>query len=131
MEDRSTSEIRSLVVFLLGVAGLIVILTLLGGWALPVVIGSIFVIVMLHEFGHYITAKRAGMKVTDFFVGFGPVIWSTTRSETRYGVRALLFGGYVKVPGMTWGDSLPPKKSEGPIVRRRTHARCFSPRRDP
>jgi len=38
------------------------------------------------------------MKVTDFFVGFGPVIWSTTIGETRYGVRAILAGGYVKVP---------------------------------
>ena len=64
--------------------------------------------VMGHEFGHFITAKRAGMKVTDFFVGFGPVVWSTTVGETRYGVRAFLVGGYVKVPGMTWTDEIEP-----------------------
>ena len=89
----------------MGVAGSAALLTWWGGWALPVVIGAIVLMVMGHEFGHYLTAKRAGMKVTDFFVGFGPVIWSTTRGETRYGVRALLLGGYVKVPGMTWGDT--------------------------
>jgi membrane-associated protease RseP (regulator of RpoE activity) len=64
--------------------------------------------VMGHEFGHFISAKRAGMRVSDFFVGFGPVLWSTTHGETRYGVRALLLGGYVKVPGMTWTETLDP-----------------------
>ena len=44
---------------------------------------------MLHEFGHYITAKAAGMKVTEFFVGFGPRLWSIRRGETEYGVKAL------------------------------------------
>ena len=44
--------------------------------------------VMLHEFGHYITAKRSGMKVTEFFVGFGPRLWSFPRGETEYGVKA-------------------------------------------
>ena len=103
----TTNENRSLVVFLVGIAALVVLLTWWGGWALPVVIGAIIVMVMGHEFGHYITAKRAGMEVTDFFVGFGPVIWSRQIGETRYGVRALLAGGYVKVPGMTWGEKLP------------------------
>ena len=69
---------RSLLTLILGAAALVALLTWWGGWALPVVIGSIFVMVMGHEFGHFITAKRAGMKVTDFFVGFGPVVWSIT-----------------------------------------------------
>jgi len=111
-EPSTNHEARSLVLFLIGVAALTALLTWWGGWALPVVIGAIFVMVMGHEFGHFITAKRAGMKVTDFFVGFGPVIWSTTRGETRYGVRALLLGGYVKVPGMTWGESLAPEEEK-------------------
>jgi membrane-associated protease RseP (regulator of RpoE activity) len=85
----------------------VALLTWWDGWALPLVIFSIIFIVMAHEFGHFITAKRAGMKVTDFFVGFGPVIWSTTIGETRYGVRAILAGGYVKVPGMTWTETVP------------------------
>jgi len=62
--------------------------------------------VMGHEFGHFITAKNSGMRVTDFFVGFGPVVWSKTIGETRYGVRALLLGGYVKVPGMSWAEEI-------------------------
>jgi membrane-associated protease RseP (regulator of RpoE activity) len=111
-EPTTDHENRSLALFLVGVAALAALLTWWGGWALPVVIGAIIVMVMGHEFGHFITAKRAGMMVTDFFVGFGPVIWSTTRGETRYGVRALLLGGYVKVPGMTWGDTLAPDEEK-------------------
>jgi len=76
------------------------------GWVLPVVLLSIVVMVAGHEFGHFATAKRAGMFVTDFFVGFGPVLWSRQIGETRYGIRAFLLGGYVKVPGMTWRDDV-------------------------
>jgi membrane-associated protease RseP (regulator of RpoE activity) len=96
------SDRRSLVALLLGTVALVALLTWLGGWPLPVVIAAVLLMVMGHEFGHFITAKRAGLQVTDFFVGFGPVVWSITRGETRYGVRALPLGGYVKVPGMTW-----------------------------
>lgn len=92
---------------LVGIVVFVALLTWIVGWALPLVIFAIVFIVMAHEFGHFITAKRAGMKVTDFFVGFGPVLWSTTIGETRYGVRAILAGGYVKVPGMTWTEEIP------------------------
>jgi membrane-associated protease RseP (regulator of RpoE activity) len=88
------------------VAVVVYALVLLGGWPLPVVIGSVLLMIMGHEFGHYITAKRSGMLVTDFFVGFGPVLWSRTIGETRYGVRAFPLGGYVKVPGMTWTEPI-------------------------
>ncbi|MGH3731853.1 MAG: M50 family metallopeptidase [Acidimicrobiales bacterium] len=91
-----------------GVIVFVGLLTLLVGWALPLVIFLILLMVMGHEFGHFITAKRAGLLVTDFFVGFGPILWSTIRGETRYGIRALPLGGYVKVPGMTWGAPVPP-----------------------
>jgi membrane-associated protease RseP (regulator of RpoE activity) len=102
-----TETRRSLITLLVGTGGVVALLTWWVGWALPFVIIAIIVIVIAHEFGHFITAKRAGMKVTDFFVGFGPVIWSTTIGETRYGVRAILAGGYVKVPGMTWTETIP------------------------
>jgi len=98
---------RSLMFLLGGIVLFVTLLTWIVGWALPLVIFAIIFIVMAHEFGHFITAKRAGMKVTDFFVGFGPVLWSTTIGETRYGVRAILAGGYVKVPGMTWTETIP------------------------
>ena len=117
------SSLQSLLVLLVGIAVVVSALTLLAGWELPVVIGAILTIVMLHEFGHYITAKRAGMLVTDFFVGFGPVLWSTTIGETRYGIRALPLGGFVKVPGMTWGDSI------DPALEKRTYRSASYPRK--
>jgi membrane-associated protease RseP (regulator of RpoE activity) len=64
---------------------------------LVVLVGAIF----LHELGHYLTAKWAGMKVTEFFIGFGPRIWSYQRGETEYGLKAIPAGAYVKVIGMT------------------------------
>jgi membrane-associated protease RseP (regulator of RpoE activity) len=57
--------------------------------------------VMLHELGHFLTAKKFGMRVTQFFLGFGATLWSTMRGETEYGVKALWFGGFVKITGMT------------------------------
>jgi len=56
--------------------------------------------IMVHEFGHFLTAKKFGMKVTRFFVGFGPTLWSFRRGETEYGVKALLVGGFCKIIGM-------------------------------
>ncbi|HEU5033190.1 MAG TPA: site-2 protease family protein [Mycobacteriales bacterium] len=62
---------------------------------------ALLVSVMLHEFGHFATAKHYGMKATRFFVGFGPTLWSTRRGETEYGVKAIPAGGFVKIVGMT------------------------------
>ncbi|MDQ2727522.1 MAG: M50 family metallopeptidase [Actinomycetota bacterium] len=63
-------------------------------------IGAFFVCIMLHELGHFVTAKSAGIKVTEFFVGFGPRLWSVRRGETEYGVKALPLGGYCRIIGM-------------------------------
>jgi membrane-associated protease RseP (regulator of RpoE activity) len=57
--------------------------------------------VCLHEAGHMGTAKAFGMKVTKYFAGFGPTLWSFTRGETEYGVKAIPAGGFVKIVGMT------------------------------
>ncbi len=57
--------------------------------------------IMLHEFGHFATAKKFRMKVTQFFVGFGQTLWSVVRGETEYGVKAIPAGGFVKIVGMT------------------------------
>jgi membrane-associated protease RseP (regulator of RpoE activity) len=62
---------------------------------------ALLVSVMLHEAGHFLTAKAFGMKATQFFVGFGTTLWSTRRGETEYGVKALPLGGFVKITGMT------------------------------
>ena len=106
----SVSLRQSPLALFIGVIVFVGLLTWLVGWALPLVIFLILLMVMGHEFGHFITAKRSGLLVTDFFVGFGPVLWSTQRGETRYGIRALPLGGYVKVPGMTWGTPVPPEE---------------------
>jgi len=63
--------------------------------------------VMIHEFGHYLTAKRYGMKVSEFFLGFGSRIWSTQRGETEFGLKAIPAGGYCKIEGMTPDDAMP------------------------
>lgn len=61
--------------------------------------------VALHELGHMIPAKRFGVKVPEYFIGFGPRLWSFKRGETEYGVKAIWLGGYVKLLGM-----VPPAK---------------------
>jgi membrane-associated protease RseP (regulator of RpoE activity) len=66
----------------------------------------LIVIVMLHELGHFVTAKRAGMKVTEYFVGFGPRLWSMRRGETEYGVKAIPAGGYVRIIGFTSSEDV-------------------------
>jgi membrane-associated protease RseP (regulator of RpoE activity) len=68
------------------------------GWVIFLV--ALLISVMLHETGHFVTAKAFGMKVTRYFVGFGPTIWSTWRGETEYGIKALPIGGFVKIIGM-------------------------------
>ncbi|MEZ5138658.1 MAG: site-2 protease family protein [Acidimicrobiales bacterium] len=65
-------------------------------WLLIVIL-AIVLMITLHELGHYLMAKRAGMKVTEFFLGFGPKIWSTRRGETEYGIKAIPAGAYVKI----------------------------------
>jgi membrane-associated protease RseP (regulator of RpoE activity) len=68
------------------------------GWVIFIV--ALLISVMLHETGHFVLAKKFGMKVTRYFVGFGPTIWSTWRGETEYGIKALPIGGFVKIVGM-------------------------------
>ncbi|WP_087509441.1 M50 family metallopeptidase [Cellulomonas iranensis] len=65
----------------------------------------VFVVVLLasialHEVGHMVPAKRFGVRVSQYMVGFGPTLWSRTRGETEYGVKALPLGGYVRLVGM-------------------------------
>ena len=68
--------------------------------------------VMIHEFGHYITARRYGMWVSEFFVGFGKKIWSVRRGETEFGVKTIPAGGYCKIEGMSPSDQLPEGEQE-------------------
>ncbi len=54
----------------------------------------------LHEFGHLIPAKKFGAKVPQWFIGFGPTVWSKQIGQTEYGIKAIPLGGYVKIVGM-------------------------------
>lgn len=76
---------------------------------LLIVVVAVIVMVMVHELGHLIAAKRSHMKVTEYFVGFGPRLWSVRRGETEYGIKAIPAGGYVKIPGMTNLEEVPPE----------------------
>jgi regulator of sigma E protease len=60
----------------------------------------ITIVVVVHEGGHFIVAKLSGIRVDEFFVGFGPRVVSFKRGETEYGIRALPVGGFVRMPGM-------------------------------
>jgi membrane-associated protease RseP (regulator of RpoE activity) len=92
---------------LLFVAVILLVLFLAGrrnpAFALGVVLFvlGILISVILHEAGHFLTAKKFGMKATQFFVGFGPTIWSRVWGETEYGLKALPFGAFVRITGMT------------------------------
>jgi membrane-associated protease RseP (regulator of RpoE activity) len=62
---------------------------------------ALLLTVVLHEAGHLLTAKRFGMKASQFFAGFGATLWSRQRGETEYGIKAIPLGGFVKIVGYT------------------------------
>src|SRR5690348_9883868 len=73
--------------------------------------------IMLHEAGHFATAKMFGMKATQFFVGFGRTIWSRQKGETEYGVKAIPAGGFVKIVGMTDLEEIDPGDEDRAFYR--------------
>ncbi|MGI8407826.1 MAG: M50 family metallopeptidase, partial [Actinomycetota bacterium] len=73
-----------------------------------ILVGALLVVVMIHEAGHFFVAKFFDFKATKFFLGFGPTIWSTTRGETEYGIKALPLGGFVKIVGMNPYEEIEP-----------------------
>lgn len=103
-------------------AALVAWLGIAGGWAPLVVVLGVVVMIFLHELGHYLAAKWGGMKVTEFFIGFGPKIWSFRRGETEYGLKVIPAGAYVKVIGMNNLDEVPPE-DEGRTYRQATYPR--------
>lgn len=65
-----------------------------------VLVLGILVSIALHEVGHLVPAKRFGVKVSQYMVGFGRTLWSRQRGETEYGLKAIPLGGYVRMTGM-------------------------------
>ena len=91
------------------VAAGLVVARLFGALATVLVVLALVVMVLLHEFGHFIIAKLSGMQVTEFFFGFGTRLWTIKRGETTYGVKALPFGGYCRITGMTSAEEVAPE----------------------
>jgi membrane-associated protease RseP (regulator of RpoE activity) len=73
--------------------------------------------VMFHELGHFLTARKFGMRVSEFFVGFGRRVWSITRGETEYGIKAIPAGGYCRIEGMTPTDVMPDGEDHRAFVK--------------
>ncbi|TCC49972.1 RIP metalloprotease [Kribbella capetownensis] len=89
------------------------LLTLLG---IVLFAAGILISVALHEMGHMLPAKAFGMKVSQFFVGFGRTVWSTKRGETEYGLKLIPAGGFVRIIGM-----MPPAKGADPTKVRKAN----------
>ena len=112
----------------IGLAALIggtIALGIFGGWPILIIVLSLVFMIFMHELGHYLTAKSAGMKVTEFFIGFGPRIWSFRRGETEYGVKAIPAGAYVRIIGMNNLDEVPPA-DEARTYRQKSYPRRMS-----
>lgn len=69
---------------------------------------AVAVSIGLHEVGHMVPAKKFGVRVTEYMIGFGPTLWSTRKGETEYGIKALPLGGYIRMIGM-----YPPRPGQG------------------
>ncbi len=104
LADTSSSPWR-LAILLAGLAALGLFASV--HWLL-VVLFFLFMIFM-HELGHFLTARWTGMKVVEFFLGFGPRLWSFRRGETTYGIKAIPAGAYVRIIGMNNMDYVAPE----------------------
>jgi len=70
------------------------------------------ILIFVHEFGHFLVARRLGVGVTKFSFGFGPKLAGFRRGETEYLLSAIPLGGYVKLVGESDGESVPPEERE-------------------
>lgn len=102
-------------------AGLIAALWVFGGPYVFVIVMAFVVMIFLHELGHFITAKRSGMKVTEFFLFFGPEIFSFQRGETRYGIKTIPAGAYVRIIGMNNLDEVADAADEPRTYRSKSY----------
>jgi membrane-associated protease RseP (regulator of RpoE activity) len=124
-ERPAEGEIRSHPARLAALAAGVVALGVLGGLPILIVVLALVLMIFLHELGHFLTAKAAGMKVTEYFIGFGPRIWSFRRGETEYGVKAIPAGAYVRIIGMNNLDQVDPA-DEAHTYRQKSYGRRMS-----
>ena len=106
------------------IIGLLVWLAVVNLWMFVFAVG-ILISVFLHEAGHFVTARMTGMKATQFFLGFGPRLWSFHRGETEYGVRALPLGAFVRIIGMNNMDEVPPADEARTYRQKSYPRRCW------
>ena len=77
-------------------------------WPILIAIFMFVIVIIIHEFGHFISAKLLGVKVNEFSLGFGPKLFSKQGKETLYSVRLIPFGGYCAMEGED-SESFDPK----------------------
>ena len=107
--EMTPDERRASLVRLLAVVGITLAFSIVtGAFPFVLVVIALIVMIMLHELGHFLTAKWSGMKVTEYFLGFGPRLWSVRKGETEYGVKAIPAGGYVRIVGMSNLEQIDP-----------------------
>jgi membrane-associated protease RseP (regulator of RpoE activity) len=92
-----------------------------------VVVLVVLLSIALHEIGHMVPAKRFGVRVSQYMVGFGPTLWSRRRGETEYGLKAIPLGGYVRLIGMyPPGEAVGDPPARGWLGRVASDARAAS-----
>lgn len=123
--DKVKSPRQSALELIVAVVAIVALTVLTGTTAIAIIVACIIVMVMVHEFGHLLAAKHGGMKVTEYFLGFGPRLWSFRRGETEYGIKAFPLGGYVKIPGMTNLEEVDPADEPRTYRQQPFHARLL------
>lgn len=98
-------------------AGFFAFVGYLGIAYLAMVLGLV-VMIFLHELGHFMTAKWTGMKATQFFLGFGPTLFSRQRGEVEWGIKALPFGAFVRIVGMSNLDPFDPADADKAYINK-------------
>jgi len=106
------AHLRSNPLRLLAVLAALVAVGVFLGVPVLVIILALVVSIFAHEMGHFLAAKASGMKVTEFFIGMGPRIWSFRRGEVEYGLRAVPLGAYVRIIGMSTLEEIDPAEEQ-------------------
>ena len=84
-------------------------------------LASVFVfsvVIFIHELGHFIVAKKSGIRVNEFSIGMGPKLFSVTKGETDYSVRALPIGGFVAMEGEDEESEAEDSFNKAPVANR-------------
>ena len=123
-DEHGRGEGSSSVRLALLVAGTVAV-GVLGSFTTLAVVAALIFMIFMHELGHYLTAKWSGMKVTEFFIGFGPRLWSFRRGDTEYGLKLIPAGAYVRIIGMSNVEEVPPE-DEGRTYRQKSYPRRLS-----